>query len=128
MFVYEDIASKAVQWDANCNVKGTKCNLIRGARSVRRAPSQVMGATLLARRSADMDYLNSSWSILEQKYGRQLSQDRATTISSYYSAHIRERSRSTVDNYLRIEQRLRLIAHIKRDRLSPFLLLHDEFR
>ena len=43
MFVYEDIASKAVQWDVNCNVKGTKCkSALWRALSVHAPPQSVL--------------------------------------------------------------------------------------
>ena len=57
-FVYEDNASKAVQWAANCNVKSLSegSSLLVRYRAVRHLP-QVMGPTLLRRklRSAAMD-------------------------------------------------------------------------
>ena len=56
MFVYEDIASKADQWDVNCNVKVTKCKSALLARAVCGVHlSQVKGFYAPARRSADMD-------------------------------------------------------------------------
>ena len=56
MFVYEDIASKAVQWDVNCNVKTTESDpalllVVLALPTFHR----LSGPTLLARRSADMD-------------------------------------------------------------------------
>ena len=55
MFVYEDIASKAVQWDVNCNVK-KPLSLICSVGGARAAHlPQVIWSYAPACRSADMD-------------------------------------------------------------------------
>ena len=55
MFVYEDTASKAVQWAANCNVKSLSVNLLCWRALCGVHLPQVKGFYAPARRSADMD-------------------------------------------------------------------------